>query len=42
MAEKVTEIKVKLAGHKSVLDGIDNDLFRYNRDREQLEDENSI
>ena len=39
MAEQVTEIKVKLAGHKSVLDGIDNDLFRYNRDREQLEDE---
>ncbi len=39
MAEQVTEIKVKLAGHKSILDGIDNDLFRYRRDRQELEDE---
>lgn len=39
MAEQVTEIRVKLAGHKSILDACDQDLFRYRRERETLEDE---
>lgn len=39
MAEQVTEMRVKLAGHKSVLDGCDQELFRFNHEREALEDE---
>lgn len=39
MAEQVTEIRVKLAGHKSILDACDQDLFRFKREREALEDE---
>lgn len=39
MAEQVTEMKVKLAGHKSVLDGCEQELFRYKHERESLEDE---
>lgn len=39
MAEEVTEIRVKLAGHKSILDSCDQELFRYKRERESLEDE---
>lgn len=39
MAEQMTEMRVKLAGHKSVLDGCDQELFRFNHEREALEDE---
>ena len=39
MTEQVTEMRVKLAGHKSILDSCDQELFRYRRERESLEDE---
>ena len=39
MTEQVTEMRVKLAGHKSILDSCDQELFRYKRERESLEDE---
>ena len=39
MSAQVMEMRVKLAGHKSALDVCDQDLFRFNRDKENLEDE---
>ncbi len=39
MSTKVMEMRVKLAGHKSALDGYEQDLFRLNREKENLEDE---
>ncbi len=39
LAELVTNARIKLAEQKNVLDGFEQDLFRFNREREALEDE---
>ena len=39
MMTQVTEMRVKLAGFKANLDSIDQDLNRYNRQKEQLEED---
>ncbi|MEG2541136.1 MAG: hypothetical protein RSB59_05150, partial [Clostridia bacterium] len=39
MNESVMSLRLKLAGHKSALDGCDADLFRLGHDRQGVEDE---
>lgn len=39
LSEKVMELRLKLAGHKSALDNYDADLFRLNREKQNTEEE---
>lgn len=39
LSTRVMEMRLKIAGHKSALDGCDADLFRLNREKESTEEE---
>lgn len=39
LSTQVMEMRLKIAGHKSALDGCDADLFRLNREKESTEEE---